>query len=258
MYHNWHCPLGVGVGPEDVPCAGFQRNLTAPRPVLGRHGCNWSVAGVGRGSPKGSSQGFEQGDMLLSVGATSSLVAQHGMTQSAPWLFSKTSSPAPPFLRQNSSVSSGESVILVAIWIRSFVFWPVQRSGLPDFIFRPLINIPDQQVALQSSRLFLENVLWAQHASALSSGSFFNANSEEMQHVEKEEALVRAICNVFDSESESEDSVDTLGPSQASKRRRCCSQVGLQCHGADLNLVSLNVIVRLLSKRLSGLNECSK
>ena len=78
--------------------------------------------------------------MLLSVGATSSLVAQHGMTQSAPWLFSKTSSPAPPFLRQNSSVSSGESVILVANWNRSFVFWPVQRSGLPDFIFRPLIN----------------------------------------------------------------------------------------------------------------------
>lgn len=59
----------------------------------------------------------------------------------------------------------------------------------------------------------------------MSPGSFFNANSEEMQHVEKEEALVRAICNVFDSESESEDSVDTPGQSQASKRRRCCSQV---------------------------------
>ncbi|CAL8468401.1 g7941 [Coccomyxa elongata] len=99
--------------------------------------------------------------MLLSVGA-SSLVAQHGMTQSAPWLYPKTSAPVPPFLRQNSTVSSG---------------------------------------------------------------SFFNANSEEMQHVEKEEALVRAICNVFDSESESEDSVDTPGQSQASKRRRCCSQV---------------------------------
>ena len=92
-------------------------------------------------------------------------------------------------------------------------------------------------MVLQASRLYIENVLSAQHASALSSGSYFNANSEEMQHVEKEEALVRAICNVFDSESESEDSVDTLGQSQASKRRRCCSQVGLQCpgQGADLN-----------------------
>ena len=59
--------------------------------------------------------------MLLSVGASSTLVAQHGMTQGAPWLYSKSSAPVPAFLRQNSTVSSGESVIAFAIWNRSFV-----------------------------------------------------------------------------------------------------------------------------------------
>jgi hypothetical protein len=57
-------------------------------------------------------------------------------------------------------------------------------------------------------------------------GSYFNASLDDGQHDEKEDALVRAICNVFDSESESEDSVDTPGQGQPAKRRRNLQVVG--------------------------------
>ena len=59
----------------------------------------------------------------------------------------------------------------------------------------------------------------------LATGSALHASYEvEERHAEKEDALVRAICNVFDSESESEDSVGPSGPRPAAKKRRC-SQV---------------------------------
>lgn len=74
---------------------------------LCRYERNWAV--VEAVEKVSFSRGFDQGDMLLSVGASSSLLPQHGMTQGAPWVYPKSSAPVPPFLRQNSSVSSGAS-----------------------------------------------------------------------------------------------------------------------------------------------------
>ena len=54
------------------------------------------------------------------------------------------------------------------------------------------------------------------------------------EHVEKEDALVRAICNIFDSESESEDSAPSPSASRPAKKRRCTevgssSQLPMSC-----------------------------
>lgn len=49
---------------------------------------------------------------------------------------------------------------------------------------------------------------------------------------------MRAICNVFDSESESEDSVDTPGQQQPTKKRRNLQVVGLSAWGMPV-LVAL-------------------
>jgi len=46
---------------------------------------------------------------------------------------------------------------------------------------------------------------------------------QQQQHVEKEDELCRAICMIFDSDSESEE--DSCSKQAAKKRR--CSQVGL-------------------------------
>ena len=59
---------------------------------------------------------------------------------------------------------------------------------------------------------------------SLCSGSLVPVpKDQQQQHVEKEDELCRAICTVFDSDSESEE--DSCSKQAAKKRR--CSQVGL-------------------------------
>ncbi|CAK0781782.1 hypothetical protein CVIRNUC_005469 [Coccomyxa viridis] len=92
-----------------------------------------------------------------------------------------------------------------------------QASGTAQFSPKKASLYPAYSISAQG-------VLSAgRQGSLFSSGSLFSVPEDQQQHVEKEEELCRAICTIFNSDSESEE--DSCSK-QAAKKRRCS-----QAHG---------------------------